>query len=92
MNTRIRYTEEFKQETVSQVIDRGHSVRLVAARLGVITKSLYDWKKRYAGGGGDARQAKDADELKAFKAELKRVTEERDIQKKAAAYFASESR
>lgn len=92
MSTRIRYTEEFKREAVSQVIERGHSVTSVASRLGVSTKSLYDWKKRYAGDGGNARQAKDADELKALKAELKRVTEERDILKKAAAYFASESR
>ena len=62
MNTRIRYTEEFKREAVSQVIERGHSVTSVASRLGVSTKSLYDWKKRYAGDGGNARQAKDADD------------------------------
>ena len=104
MNTRIRYTEEFKREAVSQVVERGHSVTSVASRLGVSTKSLYDWKKRYAGDGGDARQAKDADELQALRAELRRVTEERDILtapargpggasgQQAAAYFAAQSR
>ena len=92
MSTRIRYTEEFKREAVSQVIDRGHSVSSVATRLGISTKSLYDWKKRYGVEGKNARQAKDADELRALKAELKRVTEERDILKKAAAYFAAQSR
>ena len=42
-----RYTEEFKIEAVKQVTDRGHSVLDVAERLGVTTKSLYDWIKRY---------------------------------------------
>lgn len=91
MSTRIRYTEEFKREAVSQVIDRGHSVNSVAARLGISTKSLYDWKKRF-GDGRNAQQTKEDNELRAVKAELKRVTEERDILKKAAAYFASQSR
>lgn len=90
MSTRIRYTEEFKREAVSQVVERGHSVASVAGRLGVSTKSLYDWTKRYGDKG--TRRSKEVDELKAVKAELKRVTEEHDILKKAAAYFASESR
>jgi transposase len=90
MSTRIRYTEEFKREAVSQVVERGHSVASVAVRLGVSTKSLYDWQKRYGDKG--TKRSKEADELKAVKAELKRVTEERDILKKAAAYFAAQSR
>ena len=91
MSTRIRYTEEFKREAVSQVLERGHSVASVAVRLGVSTKSLYDWKKRF-GTGRNVQQAKEDYELRAVKAELKRMTEERDILKKAAAYFASQSR
>jgi len=90
MSTRIRYTEEFKREAVSQVVERGHSVASVAGRLGVSTKSLYDWTKRYGDKG--TKRSKETDELKALKAELKRVTEERDILKKAAAYFAAQSR
>ena len=90
MSTRIRYTEELKREAVSQVVERAHSVTSVASRLGISTKSLYDWKKRYGAEG--AKRSGEADELKALKTELKRVTEERDILKKAAAYFASESR
>jgi len=38
----LRYTEEFKRDAVTQVTDRGYSVREVAARLGISTKSLYD--------------------------------------------------
>ncbi len=40
-----RYTPEFKDEAVRQVVDRGHSVAEVAERLGVSTHSLYVWIK-----------------------------------------------
>jgi transposase len=93
MTGRIKYTEEFKRDAVAQVSDRGHSVLEVSRRLGVSTKSLYDWIKRY--GRSSEAQRKDAehtDEIRRLKAELARVTEERDILKKATAYFAKESR
>ena len=87
-----RYTEEFKVEAVKQVTDRCYSVADVAGRLGVTTKSLYDWIKRY---GDNAEQYQAArhqeDEIRRLKADLRRVTEERDILKKAAKYFAKES-
>ena len=87
-----RYTEEFKIEAVKQVTDRGYSVLDVAERLGVTTKSLYDWIKRY---GNNAEQYQSTrqqeDEIRRLKADLRRVTEERDILKKAAKYFAKES-
>lgn len=86
-----RYTEEFKIEAVKQVTDRGYSVAEVADRLGTTTHSLYAWLKRY--GEQSPRQASKPDdqaEIAQLKAELRRVTEERDILKKAAAYFASD--
>ena len=88
-----RYTEEFKIEAVKQVTDRGRSVADVAARLDVSIHSLYAWIKRYSLTPQE-RQAQDTqqDEMRRLRAELKRVTEERDILKKAAAYFAKESR
>ena len=87
-----RYTEEFKIEAVKQVVDRGYSVSSVAVRLGVSTKSLYEWIRRYGDPGSDYHQVTAQQEIRALKAELKRVTDERDILKKAAAYFAKESR
>ena len=45
MTKGMRYTEEFKRDTVSQVTDRGYSVREVSDRLGISAKSLYDWIK-----------------------------------------------
>jgi len=87
----IRYTDEFKQEAVRQVTDRGHSVADVAGRLGVTTHSLYAWVKRFGSTDGAALAGQQS-EISRLKAELRRVTEERDILKKAAAYFAKESR
>ncbi len=84
-----RYSPEFKEEAVRQVTQRGYSVVEVAERVGVSSHSLYKWVR-------DARPAKaEAGELAAtklevqkLKSELRRVQEERDILKKAAAYFA----
>ncbi len=84
-----RYPEEFKIQAVKQVTVAGHSVADVAERLGTTTHSLYAWIKRY---GPDSEQhnqaAAEAAEIRRLKKELQRVTEERDLLKKAAAYFA----
>jgi transposase len=86
-----RYSPEFKDEAVRQVTQRGYSVSEVSERLGVSTHSLYKWIRL-------ARPSKpEADEIAALKlenqklkSELRRIQEERDILKKAAAYFAKE--
>jgi len=86
-----RYSEEFKKEAVKQVTDRGYSVAEVAERLGTTSHSLYNWLKTY--GEPIPRQADKADlaaENARLKADLKRMTEERDILKKAAKYFAND--
>lgn len=87
-----RYPEEFKKEAVKQVTEKGHSVADVAGRLGTTTHSLYAWLKRY---GPDAShhqtKSEESAEIRRLKKELQRVTEERDILKKAAVYFASQS-
>lgn len=85
-----RYPEEFKIEAVKQVTDRGHSVADVASRLGMTTHSLYTWIKKYGPDSADHQaRADEQAEIRRLKKELKRVTEERDILKKAAAYFAN---
>lgn len=84
-----RYPEEFKIEAVKQVVDRGYSVSSIAIRLDITTHSLYAWIKKY---GPDSSTIKDLSDAQAgvrrLQKELKRVTDERDILKKAAAYFA----
>ena len=42
-----RYREEFKIEAVKQVTERNYKISEVARRLGVTTKSLHDWIKKY---------------------------------------------
>ena len=88
-----RYPEEFKIEAVKQVTESGYSAPDVAKRLGVSQPTLYEWIKKYSLSAPERQeQLGQAAEIRRLKAELKRVTEERDILKKAAAYFAKESR
>jgi len=87
-----RYPEEFKLAAVRQITEGGYSVYDVAKRLDVTSDSLYAWVRRY---GPDAAKyqtkATEQAELNRLRKELKRVTEERDLLKKAAAYFAKQS-
>lgn len=85
------YSDEFKRDAVHQITVRGYPVREVSRRLGVSTHSLYKWMKQF---GEPALKSSCVDheaENRRLKRELARVTEERDILKKATAYFARES-
>jgi len=92
MSKRMRFTDEFKRDAVAQVVERGYAVSEVAERLGISTKSLYTWKAQFSKPARVRNTELDlASELKQVKKELSRVTEERNILKKATAYFARES-
>ena len=92
MNSK-RYSEEFKIEAVKQVTERNYKISEVARRLGIATKSLYDWIKKYGDSSSQHHTINDQQkELRKLKSELRRVTEERNILKEAAAYFAAESK
>ena len=84
-----RFSQEFKEEAVRQVTQRGYSVVEVSDRVGVSANSLYKWVRasKAADGGSDELSASKL-EIQKLKAELRRVQEERDILKKAAAFFA----
>ena len=87
-----RYSEEFRIEAVRQVTDRGYKVSEVAGRLGITTKSLYEWIRRYGDEQAQHLQISEQQrEIRRLKAALRRAEEERDILKKAAKYFAGES-
>jgi len=93
MTKGIRYTVEFKKDAVSQVTDQVYSVQEVSDRLGISTKSLYDWIKQYS--KPESLRVKETEQVREnrrLRAELARVTEERDILKKATAYFARETK
>lgn len=89
----IRYSDEFKQEAVNQVAIHGYSVADVADRLGISTKSLYDWMKTFSKPPKQRREEQDLQaEVARLKRELKRVQQERDILKEATVFFAGESK
>jgi transposase len=86
-----RYDEAFKKEAVENWIKTGKPGTQIAAELGVSYPSLKDWKRRY---WGDATPERDdlAEEVRALKAELARVREQRDILKKTLGIFTEPSK
>lgn len=91
---RRKFTPEFKAEAVRVLTSGGKPVAQIARELGVHEQTLGRWKKQaeegaFGVGGGGLLQA---EELRRLKRELVRVCEERDILKKALAFFASRSR
>lgn len=95
MRKRRTFSPEFKREAVRLMESSGKLPADLARELGIPRNRLYKWKeqleKRGAGAfPGMGRRASEGDELSGLKAELERVKEERDILKKAAAYFATE--
>jgi len=84
MSGQIRYSDEFKIDAVAQVTERGYSVKEVAERLGISTKSLYTWMAQFS---KPQRQTDQEAEVRRLKKELARVTEERDILKMGEAIF-----
>jgi len=86
------FTEDFRIDAVKQVTERGHSVADVSKRLGVSTHSLYAWMKRHSGLPVAVVKEDQSAEIRRLKLELTRVTEERDILKKATVYFAKDAK
>ncbi len=89
---KVTFSEEFRIDAIKQITERGYSVRDVSQRLGVSTHSLYGWMKRYSGVKADTVKDDQSSEIRRLKQELIRVTEERDILKKATVYFAKDAK
>jgi transposase len=95
MNKRKQYTAQFKREAVRLMESSDKPASDVARQLGVRRNQLYKWKEQLGKRGakafpGAGRQRGKVDELTRLRQELEKVREERDILKKAAAYFAKE--
>ena len=92
---RRTFTEEFKQDAVRLVVSEGYSFATVAQAVGVGEQSLRQWHARLAPQpqpcGEDATVEQLQDENKRLRRELRRAELEREILKKATAYFAKES-
>ena len=87
------YADEFKQSSAKLAVESKQSISKTANSLGVKLTTLYGWMKKYYPNYNSQTktQASDSEtEIKRLKKELSQVKQERDILKKAAAYFASE--
>jgi transposase len=90
--TRGRYTLEFKQEAV-RLVESGQTMAAAARSLGVVEQTLGNWIKlhragRLKGTVGQRQVTAEQMEISRLRAELARVTMEREILGKATAYFA----
>ena len=89
---KANFSDEFKRDAVRQMTERGYPVAEVSQRLGVSPHSLYEWRKKFSKPATSSGEDDQAAEVRRLKRELARVTEERDILKKAAAYFAKDAK
>ena len=91
--TRRTFTREFKVQAVQLVTEKGYSYAEAARQLGITDAVIRNWKKQFDADGtqafpghGNAVEV----EVQRLRAENKRLLLERDILKKAAAFFAKE--
>ena len=93
---RRTYTPEFKVEAVKLLTEQGYSVAEAARSLGISENRLRSWKAALEAQGEQAFPGKGKlspfeEENRRLRAENKRLLAERDILKKAAAFFAREA-
>ena len=86
-----QYTKEFKREAVALVTEQGYSVSEAANSLGIATNMLYKWKEKIeAERDGQTLQEDEREELRRLRKEVKELRMEKEILKKASAFFAKE--
>ena len=93
---RRQYTREFKVEAVKLVTEKGYSVAEAARSLGIHPTLLRSWKQAFDAQPdqafpGHGNRPPLEEELRRLQAENKRLQMERDILKKATAFFAKEA-
>jgi len=88
-----QYPAEFRESSAKLALEADQPMSQTARELGVTPKSLYSWVSAYSGDNGKTRTSKEpaSEEIKRLKNELSKVTLERDLLKKAAAYFAKDA-
>lgn len=92
---RRKFPEDFKRDAVRLVVEEKYTFAAAAQAVGVSTKSLRDWRQKYAAPptacGDNATVDELREENRRLRRQLKRAELEREILKKATAYFAKES-
>lgn len=94
MRKNKKYTKEFKEEAVKLVMEQNYTKEEAARSLGICASNIKRWCQEISNGTylqeKNCVQNRD-EELLSLKKQIKRLEMERDILKKAAAFFASES-
>jgi transposase len=86
-----QYSKEFKEEAVALVKEQGYSVPAAAQSLGIANNMLYRWKEHVESQlEGKVLSGGERDELKHLRKEVKTLRMEKEILKKASAFFAKE--
>ncbi|OGT29572.1 MAG: hypothetical protein A2W28_02315 [Gammaproteobacteria bacterium RBG_16_51_14] len=91
MKTRKKFSPEYKQEAVDLVRRTGQSANQIAKELGIPQTSLSRWLRGSAGHPEDKNSFPIQEENQQLRQEVNRLKMERDILKKATAFFARES-
>ena len=88
---RRSFSDEFKQDAVDLVVQQGYSFKAAADAVGVSSRSLREWHEKRAPEPQSCDEDASAELLREEIKRLQRAEMERDILKKATAYFAKES-
>ncbi len=84
-------TKQSKEETVALVTEQGYTVVEAADAVGVRANQIYNWKQRIAEeASGERITGEDREELLRLRKEVKKLRIEKEILKKASAYFGKE--
>lgn len=89
---RRKYDEEFKKRAVRLSYSSERSVQAVSQSLGISSGLLYRWRKKYTPSGEQTELSQEQDENRRLRLRLAELEEENDILKKAAAFFAKETK
>jgi len=95
MPKKRKYTPEYRAEAVRLVEIGDRAVAEVARDLGISMQTLWQWVQQAkvdSGQAGEALTTTERDELRQLRREVARLREEREILKKATAFFAKESK
>lgn len=98
MESRKRYTKEYKLDAISLVLDQGHTTTEVSRSLEINASMLRKWIKEYHADDadhsfrGNGKLTPEQEEIRQLRAQIKQIKREREILKEATVFFAKETK